>query len=688
MTMPLPDPHPQLAGPWVDVRSFAPSAHPRDGKAPWDTYIQDAVDYLVYNTIDIPPCSAGTLYFPPGRYLINNPIRIRRLHPPPEAKSDASVEPTYAQCAIRITGDAPSYGANNFHGSALIAGFTDKPAIIIQHARAVQIENLAIMGKNNWKDVYDVSHISVLYDDANFLAPGITDDKAHAPYAGICIDPFAVTSTSPPQLPSEVYPGLEAEYLPSQGSVHISIARCFIYGFVVGIVISPNGITQNADNIFIDDCIISSTKSAIAVCQDQSRCVSCRNLNVTYTKYVIDCTHYGKKTGCCPSLFTANIGWTKYIFNTYSFGSGAAFDGVYAEATLSLGVLGGGGTSDGYAFNGCAFNLLYAADRPSVGYHLANLARATFNACQVSLYSLDREEAAPLWIYSAGMLSFHDCLLGIVNFPYNSPSFWILGVPQRTSFSNTMVVYEPEGAIFSDVRPVYTYYDILNQAVLPGCMLHPLVEPNPDNSPRWVASGLRNIPLAGATNLSLHEANGTVTFQPATPGVVAPGDLVTLNNKVYTDVIESFKGPFGPAVLGKVTSIDPQTGLVTLSHVPEYVFAQLPTKPPDPMTKPSLAVVGFYKIHANVPGHVTSGDDTHITFPYPIHIRTWVVGDRIRAKEGFVRPNTYVAAVQTTGQPPALLGLTLSQPMTGAPADGTLTLYDADVRIFTSTQVY
>jgi hypothetical protein len=93
-------------------------------------------------------------------------------------------------------------------------------------------------------------------------------------------------------------------------------------------------------------------------------------------------------------LFNANIGWTKYIFNTLSFGSGAAFDGVYAEATLSLGVLGGGGTTDGYAFNSCSFRLMYAADRPSLGYHPANLARATFNACRISLSAADR--ARPL----------------------------------------------------------------------------------------------------------------------------------------------------------------------------------------------------------------------------------------------------------------------------------------------------
>ena len=162
----------------------------------------------------------------------------------------------------------------------------------------------------------------------------------------------------------ELCPGLQAEYLASQGSGAISIQRCAISNFVVGIAIAPNGIAHSAEDISIHDCIILSTKSAIAVCQDQSRGVSCRNLNVTYAKYVIDCTHYGKGSGMCPSIFNAVISTVKYVFNTYSFGSGVSFDGVYCEASLSLGVLGGGRTFDGYAFNGCAFNLQWAASRP------------------------------------------------------------------------------------------------------------------------------------------------------------------------------------------------------------------------------------------------------------------------------------------------------------------------------------
>jgi hypothetical protein len=222
---------------------------------------------------------------------------------------------------------------------AILPSYPDKPAIIIQCGRAVRIENLAITGKNTWVSQQTVT-LDTLYDDSSFLAAGVTDNSRHAPYAGICIDPFC----SPK--PADSYPGLDAFYIPSgsggSGSSSISIERCFIHGFVVGIAISPNGITQNAENIAIDACTISSTKSSIAICQDQSRHVTCRNLAAVSTRYVIDCTHYGKGSGPCPSIFGANIGYAKTIFSTFSFGAGAVIDGLYCEVVLSLGVLGGG----------------------------------------------------------------------------------------------------------------------------------------------------------------------------------------------------------------------------------------------------------------------------------------------------------------------------------------------------------
>jgi len=664
---------PNLAGPWVDVRSFAPPEHPRDGSQPWDVYIQAAVDYLIGLSVgSTPPGPVGTLYFPPGSYRIDMPIRITT-----SASSGA-----YTFCSINITGDAPPYGGRQFHGSTIVANFRDKPAIIIQCGRSVRLENLAITGKNT----FAFPTIDTLYDDATFLAAGITDASRHSPYAGVCIDPFC----SPK--PTDSYPGLDAFYVSSgsgrSGSSAITIESCDISNFVVGIAISPNQFlvgkdlvnTQNAENIAINACSFSMTKSAIAVCQDQSRSVTCRNLSVVCSKYVIDCTHYGKGTGPCPSIFGATIGWVKYLFSTASFGSGAVIDGLYCEAVLSIGVLGGGGARDGYVFNGCAFNLICSSTRPTVGFHLVNQARATFNACSLGVVTV-AADAVPLWIYGDTAMSFHDCSIGVANYPDNALPFWINGSFASVVFDNTAIVQAPFGATLSRTVTVDYMNNILNQTMLPGCFLHALLDNafwgTNASSPCWIAGGQRGIGLGDASTTSLSIAtNGTATFMPPTRGVVAVGDFIYLR-KSYGNVIESYPATASAPVIGKVTAVDATTGLATLGWVPDYVASGA-----KPGAGDLMYVVGFYKVHHSTTGTVTNGSNV-ITGVSASNASTWIASDRIRDDAGLLPANAYVKSYNAVAAT-----ITLSRTVTAntPPGGQVVNLYDADVRTFSTSR--
>src|SRR5262249_737911 len=254
--------------------------------------------------------------------------------------------------------------------------------------------------------------------------------------------------------PPDTYPGLP--YHTGGGSSTIQLRSCFIYGFVVGVAISPNGVSQNAENITLIDCDIQVTKSSIAICQDQSRNITSRNLNLGTTKYAFDGRSYGKGTGNCPSIFGANIGYIKYIFNTFSFAGGAAFEGIYCESTLSLGVFGGGGSRDGYVLNGCTFNLQGILGKPSLNYHIAHIARLTFNACRIAAFAVDDSDPNapklvyhPIYMHSNYLASFRDCELG---------NLWINDNVERVSFDNTQAA----GGVFSRILPVDYSSNIIN----------------------------------------------------------------------------------------------------------------------------------------------------------------------------------------------------------------------------------
>lgn len=667
---------PNSTGPWVDVRDFAPPNYPADGLGghPWDVYIQLAIDYVIQQTINsLPPGSVGTLYLPPGKYYLANPVQVRFI-----------AGNAYQYCSIQIIGDAPPFGADTFHGSVLIAGFPDKPALIIQSVRQVRIADLGIHGKNNWTVANSPNpRLDFLLDDAKFLVSGVTDNLVHAPYAGICIDPFASpapTAGSPPVYAG--YPGMDSSYLAASGSSSVTIERCYIDNFVVGICISPNGVTQNAESIFINDCNIQGTKSAIAICQDQSRGVFVQNAIIGGAKYAFDGISYGRGHGPCPSIFGAQLGTLKHIFNFKAAFGAAALNGIYCEFTLGLGALGSNYGYDGYSFNGCAFNLTSLYNKPSVFYHFANMGMTTFNACVFDLIGYDplhptlviAPPPGPLYIFNAGFMSFNDCRIGPLQGVDDSPP-WIESHPERVLFHNTMVAGSRGiPVMFSQINPVDYVSNIVSAPMLPGSMFFPLRDIDYDlynaglsQAPRWVASKGRLIVVGTGASLSLSSTDGTATFT-VTGGLVLPGDLIRVTH-LYSDFIEGHTGISVYPVIGRVTQV--MSGTASVSWVPDYVLAN------PPATSAYLEVVGYERFHTNTKGDVvaTTSVITNVTNP-----GAWAVNDRIRdINNTHIPVNTYVTAVSGTT-------ITLSNPVTGT-ATG-IQLFEAEVRSFTSTQAF
>jgi hypothetical protein len=339
-------------------------------------------------------------------------------------------------------------------------------------------------------------------------------------------------------------------------------------------------------------------------------------------------------------------------------------------------------------FNGCAFNLLCSTTRPAIGHHLVNLARATFNGCSFNVVAIDPSttsttgEAVPLWIYAGGgAMSFRDCYIGIPNFPDNSLPFWINGSSHSVVFDNTAMVQKPLGASLSRTVTVDYVSNIYNQTMLPGCFVHALLEDA--SSPRWIAGGQRFIGLGDAKTTSLAiAANGTATFTPPTAGIVAVGDLIYLR-KPYSKTIDSYPATPVYPVAGKVTAVDPGTGVATLKWVPDYVVNDAVINGNPPGSGDLMYVVGFYKVHHPMTGTVTNG--SNVITGVIGNQYSWIAGDRIRDDGHLLPADTYV-----TSYDPVTATITLSRTVTAStpPAGALVKLYDAEVRSFATTQIY
>jgi hypothetical protein len=709
---------PNLIGTWVDVRSFAPPNYPSDGQQDWQPYIQAAVDYIINQSLINPaPTKVATLYFPPGRYRINAPIVVSQKIP----ETTSSIGKRYTYCSIQIMGDAPPYG-DGFNAAAIIPNFSDRPALCIELGRAVKIQNLAFHGLNTWVETANPRDIVTHYNDNNYIAKVKDEqgnyidisvrDETYSPYAAICIDPFTrYTDPMHPLPPDGGYPGMENYYLPAgdpanprSGSSSIQIENCTIYGFIVGIAISPNGLTQNAENIAITNCSIASVKTAIAICQDQSRNVILQNLSVEGAKYAINCTDYGKGTGNCPSIFGANIGGVKYIFKTFSFASTPSINGLYCEACLSIGILGGGGTADGYVFNSCNFALIGTPSKnrvptkPSI-FRLINMARAVFNGCSIgaiayiptnAISSLaDNLNDEPLWLLSVGSTTFNNCTLGVRGSDA-APRFWVAGNTWNVVFNEcytfdipyditqnppTAVSPQSSGRISQIIKLQYST-NLLDDTVLPGAFMY--WQDDSGGLPtqlRWIDSKIPYVVLQDVEVTVNNDGTGNFFLPKAAIGLVALGDIIESHTEVYNPVEQETtaqKKAYDINIamqLGRVVDINPETYLVTLHYVSAGATSQ---------THKYLFARYLPRIHYSTTGDFNpSQPDRIINVSHP---GLWRKNERIRDANGHILEGTYIKEI---------LGNTfiLSRPFTGSQANK-VALYDAKVFQMNTTQVF
>ncbi|BAP58043.1 hypothetical protein THII_3746 [Thioploca ingrica] len=465
------------------------------------------------------------------------------------------------------------------------------------------------------------------------------------------------------------------------------IQNCEFRDFVVGVGISLNGITQNAENITLVDCSFHSMKSAIAIGQDQSRNITVYNISVYAAKIVFDCTSYGRGSGNCPSIFGADIGDVKYIFHTFSFGSAASINGLYSEGIYSIGTLGGGGAADGYAFNGCAFN--FANSPPGKGaivYRLACMAFAVFSGCQFSL-----SENEPIWIINLGTMSFNSCwFYGSTTPDDASPKLWINGNRERVFFNDTVVdmIRAPQGhrgANFNNVLSIDYKDDPFDVAMLPGTLFYRNLDyPSPFEflpSLRWVASRYPLVDLGDCDIIVPNPVDGTATFSvPAQfEGLIAHGDFIWAFSKVFCPLDPPYDKAQVSIVLGKVATV---TATQTATQL-QVVLAYVPKIVKNSETI-HLYVIYLPRVHPPTTGEIDfSVSNTKLTTSNGGYFSQY---ERIRDRQGCILEGTFIV-----NHPDSEGFIQLSRPAT-KPANVsdqmTLDLYDADVREINMTPVF
>jgi Pectate lyase superfamily protein len=351
----------------INVKEFGAKG---DGLSDDYIAIQNACNYCIMN-----PAFCTSVRIPVGNYHISHPIILKKV-----------ANANWQFFTIKIVGDAPAKSASNEYLSTITATFNSGFAIGIQKGRGIQIENLNISGQYTFPNTINNYNIGTTRYAA--WNDGSVHDSRFAPYAGIDIDPFCDSNYI---TAAEGYPEMRNQYLPGTGrggTSGVEILQCSIHNFPVGIMLTPNGYTQNDELINIIDDNIDAVKVAIAIGQDQSKTILIENYKCWASTYtILDGLSYGAGTGG-GSVYAENwniAGNANQLFNLNTSRFPLSAKDIFSESLFRLGYVGGGAGSNFINFE---IDFLTGPGLPEADYLL--IGQANFYGGMLRYYDNDR----------------------------------------------------------------------------------------------------------------------------------------------------------------------------------------------------------------------------------------------------------------------------------------------------------
>lgn len=258
--------------------------YPRDVHAEWFGVVADGVtDDIVplQRAADYVMANGGKLKLPAGEIYISKTLHL-------------SVSGTYS--SIFVEGAGKHYADSAlFHGTRIVAGFSNAPAININGARITSVVDLTVSGLAH-DHIYD-NGLGLIASSGDITATDWEDPALHAnayqrytPYAGICIDGWSGSAPSPTS-----YPVTDRAY----GQLYSSDVTLdvMVDGFEVAFAIQPCDADGNADFIKMDGSHVKFCKYVLSVGNTQARNNTLDNVVVAQVWRVLTTATHGRQNG-------------------------------------------------------------------------------------------------------------------------------------------------------------------------------------------------------------------------------------------------------------------------------------------------------------------------------------------------------------------------------------------------------
>ena len=324
----------------IDVRDFGAKG---DGTADDTAAIQAAINAALEARIP-------AVHLPAGRYRTTDTIHL-------------GYGETFTTLALLGDG-APSF-AGSTAGTLLLPERTDRPALNIQGARMSLVRDVAILGKNHGFIARKIADLKGVNDpDPNgWLDPALRGGlRRNAPYAAITVDAYS----APPQVDGYPAPptlpwARERPVPPARAfSSDVTIERCWVGGFAVGVAVHPAGSDGNGDFVRLSAIIFHNCVYCVAVAQTQSRNFAIRDCNYARVHTFLTNRHFGRGKGTLGGpIDNVSGGYAYQFMDVFSAGIGPlTVSALFVESQVRLGVWSNNSAfNEPLTFHSCKLNL-------------------------------------------------------------------------------------------------------------------------------------------------------------------------------------------------------------------------------------------------------------------------------------------------------------------------------------------
>lgn len=282
--------------------------------------IQKAIDTAIKNYLP-------SVYLPRGTYNIAKGLLFI---------ADRDGSGNYAEhVTVDFFGDRKTHSTN---GSETVINCThvDNFAIGGHLLKACSFKDFAIKGPN----ILSYNHLQAWSASTTYLTSGSRDNN-FSPFAAIVIDPFHANVIA-----ENRYPKFESYYdgvTIGSGSTDCHFEGIAINGFTVGVLLSPNGVTQNNESHVFDGLWLSNLKVGYAACNSQERNIKISNWKIWESvKTCFTNCMYGLQMGDSPIIDNINIAGNVFeIFHILNRGYNPFLrvENIFAESFYRIGTI-------------------------------------------------------------------------------------------------------------------------------------------------------------------------------------------------------------------------------------------------------------------------------------------------------------------------------------------------------------